>query len=35
MITQGTIDCSLFALDHGVALNVAGGTHHAFFDRGV
>jgi acetoin utilization deacetylase AcuC-like enzyme len=34
MITQGTIDCSLFALDHGVALNVAGGTHHAFFDRG-
>jgi acetoin utilization deacetylase AcuC-like enzyme len=34
MITQGTIDCSLFALKHGVALNVAGGTHHAFFDRG-
>ena len=34
MITQGTIDCSLFALEHGVALNVAGGTHHAFRDRG-
>ena len=33
-ITQGTIDCALHALDHGVALNVAGGTHHAFADRG-
>jgi acetoin utilization deacetylase AcuC-like enzyme len=34
VITQGTIDCALHALDHGVALNVAGGTHHAFADRG-
>lgn len=34
MIAQGTIDCSLAALQHGVALNVAGGTHHAFRDRG-
>jgi acetoin utilization deacetylase AcuC-like enzyme len=34
MITQGTIDCSLFAIQYGVALNVAGGTHHAFADRG-
>lgn len=34
MITQGTIDCCHFALEHGVALNVAGGTHHAFRDRG-
>jgi acetoin utilization deacetylase AcuC-like enzyme len=34
VITQGTIDCSLFALEHGVALNVAGGTHHAFPNRG-
>lgn len=34
MITQGTIDCALHALKHGVALNVAGGTHHAFADRG-
>ncbi len=33
-ITQGTIDCSLLALEHGVAMNVAGGTHHAFADRG-
>jgi acetoin utilization deacetylase AcuC-like enzyme len=34
MITQGTIDCSLFALQYGIALNVAGGTHHAFAERG-
>jgi len=33
-ICQGTIDCALHALQHGVALNVAGGTHHAFADRG-
>lgn len=33
-ITQGTIDCCHFALQYGVALNVAGGTHHAFADRG-
>ena len=34
IITQGTIDCALFALEHGCALNIAGGTHHAFADRG-
>jgi acetoin utilization deacetylase AcuC-like enzyme len=34
MITQGTINCSLYALQFGAALNVAGGTHHAFADRG-
>lgn len=34
IITQGTIDCCLHALQFGVALNVAGGTHHAFRDRG-
>ncbi len=33
-ITQGTIDCCHYALKYGVALNVAGGTHHAFADRG-
>jgi acetoin utilization deacetylase AcuC-like enzyme len=33
-ITQGTIDCCIYALENGVALNVAGGTHHAFADRG-
>lgn len=34
MITQGTIDCCHYALANGVALNVAGGTHHAFADHG-
>ncbi len=34
VITQGTIDCCHHAFKNGVALNVAGGTHHAFADRG-
>ncbi|MEY4216053.1 MAG: hypothetical protein RLZZ68_509 [Bacteroidota bacterium] len=34
VITQGTIDIALHALNHGVGLNVAGGTHHAFAERG-
>lgn len=34
MITQGTIDCCMYAMEHGVALNIAGGTHHAFAERG-
>jgi len=33
-ISQGTIDCALYAQKYGVALNIAGGTHHAFSDRG-
>ena len=34
VITQGTIDCALWALENGCALNIAGGTHHAFAERG-
>lgn len=34
MITQGTIDCCTYAMQDGVALNVAGGTHHAFYNHG-
>lgn len=34
IITQGTIDACSFAMESGVALNVAGGTHHAFAERG-
>ena len=34
VITQGTIDCCRHALINGISLNVAGGTHHAFADRG-
>lgn len=33
-IAQGTIDCARYARTKGVALNIAGGTHHAFADRG-
>lgn len=34
VIAQGTIDCAKYAMEHGVALNVAGGTHHAFTYKG-
>ena len=34
VITQGTIDCCGHAFKNGVSLNVAGGTHHAFAERG-
>ncbi len=33
-IMQGTVDCAKFALEHGVSMNIAGGTHHAFTNRG-
>lgn len=33
-LVRGTIDCALMALKQGVSMNVAGGTHHAFKDRG-
>lgn len=33
-IMQGSIEASLFALQNGIAMNIAGGTHHAFTDRG-
>jgi acetoin utilization deacetylase AcuC-like enzyme len=28
-LAQGTVNCCFYALDHGIAFNVAGGTHHA------
>lgn len=34
MIAKGTIDCALYAQQFGIAMNVAGGTHHAFTNRG-
>ena len=34
IITQGTVDGTRIAQRDGVAMNVAGGTHHAFPDRG-
>lgn len=33
-IAMGTYECALFALEYGVSLNTAGGTHHAYPDRG-
>ena len=33
-ISNGTLQCALFAQEHGVAMNIAGGTHHSFTDRG-
>jgi acetoin utilization deacetylase AcuC-like enzyme len=33
-IAQGTIQGVRFALNHGVAMNIAGGTHHAYSNRG-
>ncbi len=33
-VVRGTIDASEHAVAHGVAMNLAGGTHHAFPDRG-
>ena len=34
VISGGTYECALHALEQGVAMNIAGGTHHAFADRG-
>jgi len=31
---QGTLEAAHDALDHGAGINLAGGTHHAFADRG-
>ena len=31
---QGTLAAALHALQHGIGLNIAGGTHHAFADAG-
>ncbi|WP_445386094.1 histone deacetylase family protein [Robiginitalea sp. IMCC44478] len=34
IIAAGTIRACHFALDYGVSMNIAGGTHHAYSDRG-
>ena len=33
-ISKGTIECVKFSIDNGISMNIAGGTHHAFYDRG-
>tara|TARA_B100000989_G_scaffold55918_1_gene37689 strand:+ start:43 stop:882 length:840 start_codon:yes stop_codon:yes gene_type:complete len=32
-IIQGTVECALHALEHGISMNIAGGTHHSFSNR--
>lgn len=33
-IAGGSVQSAVFALTHGIGMNIAGGTHHAFTDRG-
>jgi acetoin utilization deacetylase AcuC-like enzyme len=33
-IAQGTIECVSFSIKNGISMNIAGGTHHAFADKG-
>ncbi|MBL7862688.1 MAG: histone deacetylase [Cyclobacteriaceae bacterium] len=33
-IANGTLMATLYARQHGIAMNIAGGTHHAFTNRG-
>lgn len=33
-IAGGTLECYFHAKEHGVALNIAGGTHHSYADKG-
>ena len=34
IIADGTIKASAYALQYGIAMNIAGGTHHAYSNRG-
>lgn len=34
VIMNGTLQATEFALQYGIGMNIAGGTHHAFTDRG-
>lgn len=34
LIVSGSVQAALYALEFGIGMNVAGGTHHAFSDRG-
>jgi acetoin utilization deacetylase AcuC-like enzyme len=33
-IAGGSVKAAVYALTHGIGMNIAGGTHHAFSDRG-
>jgi len=34
IISAGTLECADHAIQHGIAMNIAGGTHHAYPERG-
>ncbi len=34
IIANGTVECAFHALTYGVSMNIAGGTHHSFTNRG-
>ena len=34
LIAQGTVSGVNYSLKNGISMNIAGGTHHAFYDRG-
>jgi acetoin utilization deacetylase AcuC-like enzyme len=34
IIAQGTLECTKYALQYGISMNIAGGTHHAFTYKG-
>ncbi|MEM6380478.1 MAG: histone deacetylase, partial [Bacteroidota bacterium] len=34
IIADGTVKATRYALQHGIAMNIAGGTHHAYTDHG-
>lgn len=34
ILADGTLKATKYALDNGIGMNIAGGTHHAFSDRG-
>lgn len=34
ILLQGTLDCARYAMNYGVSMNIAGGTHHAFSNKG-
>jgi acetoin utilization deacetylase AcuC-like enzyme len=34
IIMEGTLQCTHYAQQHGIAMNIAGGTHHAFTFKG-
>lgn len=34
VIANGSVKAAVYALEYGIGMNIAGGTHHAFSDRG-